>query len=77
MKSKPSRLTVWGMALVCTIALGACNDSSIRLQFVTVAPISGEIYVSGSVAGAFAVPHAQFFNMEEQLAGGLRRSLLP
>ena len=51
MKSKPSRLTVWGMALVCTIALGACNDSSIRLQFVTVAPISGEIYVSGSVAG--------------------------
>ena len=51
MRSKPSRLALSGIALVCAAILIACGDSTPRLQFVTVAPISGEIYVSGS-AGA-------------------------
>jgi 6-phosphogluconolactonase (cycloisomerase 2 family) len=52
MISKPSRLAFSGMLLVCVAILAACCSSSgPRLQFVTVAPISGEIYVSGS-AGA-------------------------
>src|SRR6266852_4750639 len=50
MISKPSRLALLGMALVCAAILVACNSAP-RLQFLTVAPISGEIYVSGS-AGA-------------------------
>jgi 6-phosphogluconolactonase (cycloisomerase 2 family) len=51
MISKPSRLALPVMALVCVAALAACSDSP-RLQFVTVAPISGEIYVSAAPAGA-------------------------
>jgi len=47
MISKPSRLALSGIALVCAAILVACSDSTPRLQFVTVAPISGEIYVSG------------------------------
>ncbi len=50
MRSKPSRLALSGIALVCAALLSACNDSP-RLQFLTVAPTSGEIYVSGGVAG--------------------------
>jgi 6-phosphogluconolactonase (cycloisomerase 2 family) len=44
---KPGRLALSGIALVCAAILIACSDSTPRLQFVTVAPISGEIYVSG------------------------------
>jgi 6-phosphogluconolactonase (cycloisomerase 2 family) len=51
MISKPGRLALSGIALVCAAILIACSDSTPRLQFVTVAPISGEIYVSGG-AGA-------------------------
>jgi 6-phosphogluconolactonase (cycloisomerase 2 family) len=51
MISKPSRLALSGMALVCAALLVACNNSSPTLQFVTVAPLSGEIYISASVAG--------------------------
>src|SRR5579859_5407905 len=47
MISKPSRLAFSGMVLVCAVILAACCSSGPRLQFVTVAPISGEIYVSG------------------------------
>jgi 6-phosphogluconolactonase (cycloisomerase 2 family) len=50
MISKPSRLPFLGVALVCAVFLAACSDSA-RLQFVTVAPISGEIYVSAAPAG--------------------------
>ncbi len=60
MISKPSRLALLGMALVCAAILVACNDAP-RLQFLTVAPISGEIYVSGGgVAGVKgALRHAR------------------
>jgi 6-phosphogluconolactonase (cycloisomerase 2 family) len=60
MISKPSRLALSGIALVCAAILIACSDSTPRLQFVTVAPISGEIYVSGGVAGGVkgALRHA-------------------
>ena len=51
MISKPSRLAFSGIALVCAVILIACGDSTPRLQFLTVAPTSGEIYVSGG-AGA-------------------------
>ena len=51
MISKPSRLAFSGMVLVCAVIVAACCSSGPRLQFVTVAPISGEIYVSGG-AGA-------------------------
>jgi hypothetical protein len=51
MISKPSRLALSGIALVCAAILIACSDSTPRLQFVTVAPISGEIYVSASAGG--------------------------
>jgi len=47
MISKPSRLAFSGTVLVCAVILAACCSSGPRLQFVTVAPISGEIYVSG------------------------------
>jgi len=47
MTRKPGRLALSGIALVCAAILIACSDSTPRLQFVTVAPISGEIYVSG------------------------------
>jgi len=50
MISKPSRLALLGMALACAAFLSACNDSP-RLQFITVAPTSGEIYVSAQPAG--------------------------
>jgi 6-phosphogluconolactonase (cycloisomerase 2 family) len=50
MRSKPCRLALSGMVFVCAAFLVACNDSP-RLQFVTVAPISGEIYVSAKPAG--------------------------
>ena len=50
MMSEPSRLPFLGMALVCAALLAACGDSA-RLQFVTVAPTSGEIYVSAAPAG--------------------------
>jgi len=47
---KPSRLALSGMALICAATFVACNDSGSRLQFVTVAPLSGEIYVSAAPA---------------------------
>src|ERR1700756_4517034 len=47
---KPSRLALLGMAFACAAFLSACNDSP-RLQFITVAPNSGEIYVSAQPAG--------------------------
>src|SRR6266404_2431028 len=50
MISKPSRLALLGMAFACAAFLSACNDSP-RLQFITVAPVSGEIYVSAQPAG--------------------------
>jgi hypothetical protein len=50
MRSKPSRLALLGMAFACAALLSAYNDSP-RLQFITVAPISGEIYVSAQPAG--------------------------
>src|SRR6266481_434831 len=50
MISKPSRLALLGMAFACAAFLVACNDSP-RLQFITVAPVSGEIYVSAQPAG--------------------------
>ena len=50
MFSKPSRLALSGIAFACAAFLAACSDSA-RLQFVTVAPISGEIYVSGQSVG--------------------------
>src|SRR6266481_4798113 len=50
MISKPSRLALLGMAFACAAFLSACNDSP-RLQFITVAPTSGEIYVSAQPAG--------------------------
>jgi len=51
MISKPSRLALSGMALVCAAILAACSDSTPRVQFVTVAPNNGEIYVSATPAG--------------------------
>src|SRR6202021_3932488 len=49
MLSKPSRLALSGIAIACGAFLGACNDSP-RLQFLTVAPKNGEIYVSAKPA---------------------------
>src|ERR1700686_1578389 len=61
MMRKPGRLALLGTALVCAAFLAACSDSP-RLQFLTVAPKNGEIYVSatpgGGVRGA-AVHHAR------------------
>jgi 6-phosphogluconolactonase (cycloisomerase 2 family) len=51
MMSKPSGLALSGMVLVCAAILAACNNSSPKVQFVTVAPKSGEIYVSAKPAG--------------------------
>ena len=51
MISKPSGLALSGMVLVCAAILAACNNSSPKVQFVTVAPKSGEIYVSAKPAG--------------------------
>ena len=50
MISKPSRLAFSGMALVCAAILVACNCAP-RLQFLTVAPMNGNIYVSGGAGG--------------------------
>src|SRR5882762_3034877 len=50
MISKPSRLALLGITFVCAALLAACNDTP-RLQFITVAPVSGEIYVSAQPAG--------------------------
>lgn len=52
MNSKPSRLALTGIALVCAAFLSACGGSSRpRVTSVTVAPVSGEIYVSAAAAG--------------------------
>lgn len=51
MISKPSRFALSGMALVCAAILAACNDAP-RLQFLTVAPLNGNIYESISADGA-------------------------
>jgi len=50
MMDKPGCMAFSGMALVCAAFLAGCSGSP-RLQFVTVAPISGEIYVSAAPAG--------------------------
>jgi 6-phosphogluconolactonase (cycloisomerase 2 family)/uncharacterized protein YjdB len=51
MISKPSGLALSGTVLVCAAILAACNNSSPKVQFVTVAPKNGEIYVSAKPAG--------------------------
>jgi len=51
MMRKPCRLVLVAIALVCATILGACSDSTIRVTSVTVAPVSGEIYVSAAPAG--------------------------
>src|SRR5260370_29825649 len=48
---KHNRLALLGITFVCAALLAACNDTP-RLQFITVAPVSGEIYVSAQPAGA-------------------------
>src|SRR5882762_2996636 len=47
---KHNRLALLGITFVCAALLAACNDAP-RLQFITVAPVSGEIYVSAQPAG--------------------------
>src|SRR5467141_2830769 len=47
---KHNRLALLGITFVCAALLAACNDTP-RLQFITVAPVSGEIYVSAQPAG--------------------------
>src|SRR5258708_24465684 len=47
---KHNRLALLGITFVCAALLAACNDTP-RLQFITVAPVSGEIYVSVQPAG--------------------------
>jgi 6-phosphogluconolactonase (cycloisomerase 2 family) len=52
MLSKPSCLAITGIALVCATLLAACGGNSTpRVTSVTVAPASGEIYVSAAPAG--------------------------
>lgn len=51
MNSKPSRLALSAMAFLCAVILAACNCAP-RLQFVTVAPLNGNIYVSAAPGGA-------------------------
>ena len=62
---KPTRLALLGITFVCAVLMAACNDTP-RLQFVTVAPISGEIYVSaqpvGGVKGAIRHAHPALQN---------------
>src|ERR1700740_233656 len=58
---KRSRLALLGITFVCAVLMAACNGNDTpRLQFVTVAPISGEIYVSAQPAGGVkgAIRHA-------------------
>lgn len=50
MISKPSGLALSAMAFLCAAVLVACSSSP-TLQFVTVAPTSGTIYVSAAPAG--------------------------
>ena len=45
MTSKPSRLALSGLALVCAAIFAACNCAP-TLRYVTVAPSNGTIYVS-------------------------------
>src|SRR6266403_1722562 len=47
---KHNRLALLGITFVCAALLAACNDTP-RLQFINVAPVSGEIYVSAQPAG--------------------------
>jgi len=54
--SKPGRLALSGMVLVCAAILVACGGSSsgtppLTLSSLTIAPSNGEIYVSASLAG--------------------------
>jgi len=52
MISKPSRLSISGIMLVCAAFLAACGGSSTpKVTSVTVTPVSGEIYVSAAPAG--------------------------
>ena len=48
---KPSNFALSGMALLCATILVACNNSPV-LRYITIAPISGEIYVSAGAGGA-------------------------
>jgi len=50
---KPSRLVLPGIALACATILAACGggSSAPTVTSVTVAPVSGEIYVSAAPAG--------------------------
>jgi len=78
MRSKPSRLALFGIVLVCAALLPACNDSP-RLQFLTVAPTSGEIYVSGGAGAGVrgAIRHGARPAMTTPRPGGRRAAALP
>src|ERR1700757_2243903 len=78
MISKPSRLALSVVVLVCAAVLAACSDAP-RLQFVTVAPIGGEIYVSGSIAGGVrgAARHAARPALQPRGTTGRRAAALP
>ena len=75
---KPSRLALSGIALVCAAFLAACNDSP-RLQFVTVAPLNGNIYESISAAGAVrgAARHSARPAVQSHGTTGRRAAALP
>jgi 6-phosphogluconolactonase (cycloisomerase 2 family) len=78
MRSKPSRMAFSGMALLCAAILAACSDSTPRLQFITVAPVSGEIYVSAPVpAGAKGTIHRARPTLEGTGNPGKRPAALP
>jgi len=78
MMRKPSRLALLGTALVCATILAACNDAP-RLQFVTVAPISGQIYVSSTPVGGIkgAVRHGAHLALQSPGTTGRHPAALP
>lgn len=77
MLSRPSRLALSVVVLVCAAVLAACNDAA-RLQFVTVAPIGGEIYVSGSTTGGVrGARHAARPALQPRGTTGRRAAALP
>ena len=79
MLSKPSHLALSGIAIACGAFLGACNDSP-RLQFLTVAPKNGEIYVSAKPAAGVkgaAVHHARPAQQAPRTTGRHPAALLP
>ena len=51
MIGKPSSLAFSGMALLCTLFLIACSDSTPVVRFVTVTPSSGTVFFSATTVG--------------------------